>query len=51
MSEKKILILGSGLVAKPCVEYLLRNEKNKLTIGIPFYIHSKSIPEVTNTPD
>ncbi|KAK1715659.1 saccharopine dehydrogenase [Colletotrichum lupini] len=33
MSEKKILILGSGLVAKPCVEYLLRNEKNKLTIA------------------
>ncbi|KAK6217341.1 saccharopine dehydrogenase [Colletotrichum tabaci] len=33
MSEKKILVLGSGLVAKPCVEYLLRNEKNKLTIA------------------
>ncbi|KXH27490.1 saccharopine dehydrogenase [Colletotrichum salicis] len=33
MSDKKILILGSGLVAKPCVEYLLRNEKNQLTIA------------------
>ncbi|KAK1654179.1 saccharopine dehydrogenase [Colletotrichum phormii] len=33
MPDKKILILGSGLVAKPCVEYLLRNEKNQLTIA------------------
>ncbi|KAK1584832.1 saccharopine dehydrogenase [Colletotrichum navitas] len=33
MSDKKILVLGSGLVAKPCVDYLLRNERNKLTIG------------------
>ncbi|OHE97950.1 saccharopine dehydrogenase [Colletotrichum orchidophilum] len=33
MPDKHILILGSGLVAKPCVEYLLRNEKNKLTIA------------------
>lgn len=33
MSTKKILVLGSGLVAKPCVDYLLRDEKNILTIG------------------
>ncbi|KAK1700589.1 saccharopine dehydrogenase [Colletotrichum godetiae] len=33
MPDKKILILGSGLVAKPCVEYLLRNEGNQLTIA------------------
>lgn len=30
---KKILVLGSGLVAKPCVDYLLRNKNNTLTIG------------------
>ncbi|GKT45065.1 saccharopine dehydrogenase [NADP(+), L-glutamate-forming] [Colletotrichum spaethianum] len=33
MVDKKILVLGSGLVAKPCVDYLLRNERNKLTIA------------------
>ncbi|RKL04039.1 hypothetical protein BFJ68_g11224 [Fusarium oxysporum] len=33
MPEKKILALGSGMVAKPCVDYLLRDKKNVLTIG------------------
>ncbi|KAI1250702.1 hypothetical protein MGN70_007759 [Eutypa lata] len=33
MAGKKILVLGSGMVAKPCVDYLLRNEENKLTIA------------------
>ncbi|KAK2003273.1 saccharopine dehydrogenase [Colletotrichum falcatum] len=33
MADKNILVLGSGLVAKPCVDYLLRNERNKLTIA------------------
>ena len=28
-----ILILGSGMVAPPCVKYLLHNEKNKITVG------------------
>ncbi|RYP37541.1 hypothetical protein DL767_002849 [Monosporascus sp. MG133] len=29
----KILVLGSGMVAKPCVDYLLRNPGNELTIA------------------
>ncbi|KAK2695609.1 hypothetical protein QWA68_006515 [Fusarium oxysporum] len=33
MPEKKILALGSGMVAKPCVDYLLRDKKNVLTIA------------------
>lgn len=33
MAYNKILVLGSGMVAAPCVEYLLRNEKNHITIG------------------
>ena len=33
MEGKKILVLGSGMVAKPCVDYLLRSEYNSLTIG------------------
>ncbi|KAI9293025.1 saccharopine dehydrogenase [Neoconidiobolus thromboides FSU 785] len=33
MSEKKILLLGSGYVAAPCVDYLLRNENNIITIA------------------
>jgi saccharopine dehydrogenase (NADP+, L-glutamate forming) len=33
MSQKKVLVLGSGLVAKPCIEYLLRDPNNKLTVA------------------
>ncbi|KAM7182976.1 Saccharopine dehydrogenase / Homospermidine synthase [Rhypophila sp. PSN 637] len=33
MAQKKILVLGSGLVAKPCVDYLLRNPDNELTVA------------------
>jgi saccharopine dehydrogenase (NADP+, L-glutamate forming) len=30
---KKILVLGSGMVARPCVEYLTRNPINEITVG------------------
>ncbi|WEW61262.1 hypothetical protein PRK78_006752 [Emydomyces testavorans] len=30
---KKILVLGSGMVAQPCLEYLIRNPKNELTLA------------------
>ncbi|RGP79487.1 saccharopine dehydrogenase [Fusarium longipes] len=33
MTVNKILILGSGMVAKPCVDYLLRSPNNTLTIA------------------
>ncbi|KAI1318392.1 saccharopine dehydrogenase (NADP+, L-glutamate-forming) [Mortierella claussenii] len=33
MTTKKILLLGSGFVAEPCVEYLCRRPENKLTIA------------------
>ncbi|KAI8142359.1 saccharopine dehydrogenase [Fennellomyces sp. T-0311] len=33
MSEKKILLLGSGFVAAPFVEYVLRRPENKLTVA------------------
>ena len=33
MAEKKILVLGSGMVAPPCIEYLTRNPKNIVTVG------------------
>ncbi|ORZ25317.1 saccharopine dehydrogenase [Absidia repens] len=33
MSEKKVLLLGSGFVAAPAVEYILRRPENKLTIA------------------
>ncbi|KAF7727763.1 hypothetical protein EC973_007222 [Apophysomyces ossiformis] len=33
MSEKQILLLGSGFVAAPAVEYILRRPENKLTIA------------------
>jgi hypothetical protein len=31
--KRKILLLGSGYVAGPCAEYLLRRPENELTIG------------------
>ncbi|KAF6837489.1 saccharopine dehydrogenase [Colletotrichum plurivorum] len=33
MAPKKILVLGSGMVAKPCVDYLLRDPGNSVTIA------------------
>ncbi|PPQ98764.1 hypothetical protein CVT26_014347 [Gymnopilus dilepis] len=32
-SEKKVLLLGSGFVARPCAEYIVRDPSNKLTIA------------------
>jgi spermidine synthase len=32
-AEKKILLLGSGFVARPCAEYIVRDPSNLLTIG------------------
>lgn len=32
-AEKKILLLGSGFVARPCAEYLVRDPANHLTIA------------------
>ncbi|KAL9136591.1 MAG: hypothetical protein Q9175_002210 [Cornicularia normoerica] len=33
MAATKILVLGSGMVARPCVEYLVRDPKNEVTIA------------------
>ncbi|KXT05639.1 hypothetical protein AC578_5586 [Pseudocercospora eumusae] len=33
MASTKILVLGSGMVARPCVEYLTRNGKNEITVA------------------
>ncbi|ORX67545.1 Saccharopine dehydrogenase [Linderina pennispora] len=33
MAEKNILLLGSGFVAEPCLEYLLRSGNNKVTVA------------------
>ncbi|KAG0367714.1 saccharopine dehydrogenase [Gamsiella multidivaricata] len=33
MAVKKILLLGSGFVAEPCLEYLCRRSENKITIA------------------
>jgi len=32
-AEKKILLIGSGFVAGPCLNYLLRRPENKVTVG------------------
>lgn len=31
--RKKILVLGSGMVAPPCIDYLTRNPENEVTVG------------------
>ena len=31
--QKKVLLLGSGFVARPCAEYVVRDPSNHLTIG------------------
>ncbi|KAK3823519.1 MAG: saccharopine dehydrogenase [Benniella sp.] len=33
MATKQILLLGSGFVAEPCLEYLCRRPENKITVG------------------
>ena len=33
--QKKVLLLGSGFVARPCAEYIVRDPSNHLTIGKP----------------
>ncbi|EPE35902.1 Glyceraldehyde-3-phosphate dehydrogenase-like, C-terminal [Glarea lozoyensis ATCC 20868] len=33
MATTKVLVLGSGMVARPCVEYLVRNAKNEVTVA------------------
>lgn len=35
-TPKKVLLLGSGFVAQPCAEYVLRRPENSLTIGESF---------------
>lgn len=32
--KKRILLLGSGYVARPCAEYIVRSPSNELTIGV-----------------
>ncbi|KAL8946661.1 MAG: hypothetical protein Q9222_006971 [Ikaeria aurantiellina] len=49
MADIGILILGSGMVALPCVEYLLRNKKNHITIGKSF-AHSTAQALVAGLP-
>lgn len=36
--ERKILLLGSGYVARPAAEYILRDPRNHLTIGESIHI-------------
>lgn len=33
MASFKVLVIGSGMVARPCVEYLSRSSKNDISVG------------------
>jgi spermidine synthase / saccharopine dehydrogenase (NADP+, L-glutamate-forming) len=43
VQPKKILLLGSGFVARPCAEYVIRNPSNQLTIGKPQFLCPKNV--------
>ena len=34
LTDRKILLLGSGFVAKPTLDYLARDPKNHITVGM-----------------
>jgi spermidine synthase len=40
--KKKILLLGAGLVARPCAEFVVRSPANELTIGM--YAPARAAP-------
>jgi spermidine synthase len=44
---KKILLLGSGFVARPCAEYIVRNPLNELTVGEIAYV-TAALPLFSN---
>ncbi|RYP46294.1 hypothetical protein DL768_007461 [Monosporascus sp. mg162] len=46
----KILVLGSGMVAKPCVDYLLRNPGNELTIASRTLSTAKNVANSSERP-
>ena len=51
LRPKKVLLLGSGFVALPCAEYVLRRSENSLTVG-PYPHHDpfiKSVLGLSNT--
>ncbi|KAK7454490.1 hypothetical protein VKT23_011244 [Stygiomarasmius scandens] len=44
-SQKKILLLGSGFVARPCAEYIVRNPNNELTIACRTVASAKELAD------
>jgi alpha-aminoadipic semialdehyde synthase len=44
--NKRILVLGSGMVSQPLIDYLHRNEKYHITIGNRKMIHLISIKQL-----
>ena len=61
VSCRKILLLGSGYVAGPCAEYLLRRDENRLTVAsrrlesaralCPSHPHASPLALDVNNPD
>ena len=43
MSSINILVLGSGIVARPWVECLLRNEKNNKNVGKRYLSEAREV--------
>jgi spermidine synthase len=50
--KRKVLLLGSGFVARPCAEYVARDPSNELTIGTRINpVHFKSFHPFHSMPD
>ncbi|KAJ7273375.1 saccharopine dehydrogenase [Mycena rebaudengoi] len=45
IKNKKILLLGSGFVARPCAEYLVRDPRNELTVACRTIATAKAFSE------
>jgi hypothetical protein len=41
--KRKVLLLGSGFVARPCAEYIVRNPLNELTVGLYTSLHFSAL--------
>jgi saccharopine dehydrogenase-like NADP-dependent oxidoreductase len=43
LNLKNVLVLGSGFISEPCIEYLMRREDNIITIGANFISDSNKL--------
>jgi saccharopine dehydrogenase-like NADP-dependent oxidoreductase len=50
-SHKRVLVLGSGMMVEPLIDFLLRRSENKITLASNMYSAVKSIIDKRNNPN